>query len=243
MGCKGSKQPPTTPADAKQSLATETAVAAGGQKKPTKPSESSYALFLMPSDDSLKQARASSSVFKKVLGGNYGEKYFKKCCKTLRYPLHMTLCNFAGKCDAPAPRGPHTTHHDKHGSSLTAAARSAATAAGTSPYQITKDKWILSETHAKTDGDKLYLFKIKKSDSLQQMLHNLKTHFHLWETKKYAYDLHVSFKFDQYISKHASEIMTMLGNFHWEVCVVEIPHDDKRNALQKCVHFPLMGPK
>lgn len=235
MGCKGSKQPPTTTADAKQSLATETAVAAGGQKKPRKPGESSYALFLMPSDDSLKQAR-DSSVSKKVLD-NYGEFYSKKCCKTLRYPLHMTLCNFAGKCDAPAPTGPHK---NKHGSSLIAAAERAATAAGTHPYYIhCWDKPVLIHTK---HGD-LYLFKIKESPSLQLMLDKMNTHSSLWEPKIHAKDLHVSFKGDQYVSNHASEITTMLDKFHWEVCVVEIPHDDKRNALQKHEHFPLTGPQ
>jgi len=234
MGCKGSKQPPTTPADAKQSLATETAVAAGGQKKPTKPGESSYALFLMPSDDSLKQARNKSSVFKKVLD-NYGELYSKKCCRTLRYPLHMTVCNFAGKCGAPTPIGPHPY---KHGSSLIDAAQLTATAAGTSPYYIRNwDKPVHDST------GHLYLFKIKESDSLQTMLKKLKKHSSLHKLKSHAKDLHVSFKADQYISNHASQITTMLEKFHWEVCVVEIPHDDRKNALQKRAHYPLTGPQ
>jgi hypothetical protein len=236
MGCKGSKQPPTTPADAKQSLATETAVAAGGQKKPTKPGESSYALFLMPSDDSLKQARDSSSVLKKVLD-NYGEFYFKKCCRKLRYPLHMTVCNFAGKCDAPAPIGPHPY---KHGSSLIDAAKIAATAAGTSPYYIRC--WDKPVHHADHPED-LYLFKIKESPSLQLMLEKLNAHSKLKGLKSSAKDLHVSFKADQYISNHASQITTMLDKFHWEVCVVEIPHDNRRNSLQKNEHYPLTGPQ
>jgi len=235
MGCKGSKQPPTT-ADAKQSLATETAVAAGGQKKPTKPSESSYALFLMPSDDSLKQARDSSSVHKKVLD-HYGEFYFKKCCRKLRYPLHMTLCNFAGKCDAPTPTGPHK---QKHGSSLVEAARRAATAAGTSQYYIRC--WDNKPVRHADHPEDLYLFKIKESTSLQLMLKKMNEHS-LWQPKKYSKDLHVSFKADPYILKHASEITAMLDKFHWEVCVVEIPHDDKRNVLQKHEHYPLTGPQ
>jgi hypothetical protein len=250
MGCKGSKQPPTTPADAKQSLATETAVAAGGQKKTqsfaavaTKPGESSYSLYLMPSDDSLKQARDSSAVFKKVLD-KYGELYFKKCCRRVRYPLHITLCDFAGRCDAPAPIGPGPPPHtQKHGHSLVHAAESVATAAGTSPYYIRKDHWMMDPNiHHGYFGDPLYLFKIKESRTLQTKLDELKKHS-LCNPKASVKDLHVSIKADQYISNHASDITTMLDKFQWEVCVVEIPHDDKRNALQKREHYPLTGPK
>jgi hypothetical protein len=179
----------------------------------------SYAIYLYPKEDSLKQAlkdvpQVRRHVEKVQEKGHWGGK------------LHMTLSSFAG-INGEAPQGKRSDIMHK-GDIFEAVERIADENIHTkeNKFHIRKDKW--SDGRGGKRNPSLYVFDVeKRSRTLEKMLNVLNKEFEgkFVGAKKKCPDLHVSFLVESNPRDDDNKIKDFLSKLSWYVAVAKLPSD------------------
>ena len=184
------------------------------------PAMASYALYLVPSEDTVYPHEIVPALRELQDAGDWGGV------------LHMTLCSFAGKKDTPAAR-----RRCEHSCSLTAAAAAAATAGSAmypgQPFFITRDKWSGPHAHGS-----LQIFDVDKpSRTLAAVLATLRDA----GVRNVKSNLHVSLRSEAV--KIAGPMIDFLSQVQWDVCIAKIADDNDQGINLELRERYRLGPR